>query len=291
MKFWQSTAFTNPLELPEIAKGAEAAGFDGILVSEHLFVPQDYKAAYLYSESGRPDFTTDTPFPDPWIAITAMAAVTTKLRFTTMVNILPLHHPLEIAKAVGSTALFSDNRVILGAGAGWMREEFDALGVPFETRGKRFNEMIEVLRKVWEGGLVEHHGKHFDFPLLAQTPAPAKQVPIYIGGASKAALKRAATLGDGWLGAGNTPDEAAEILGTLKTLREEAGRGDEPFETIVPLVVPPEPDVLKRLSDLGAHGTVNYPFAYTVGPDASLQQKLDMMNQYGENVIANMKDL
>ncbi len=291
MRFWQSTAFTDPTELPAIAKGAEEAGFDGILVSEHLFVPAEFKAAYPYNETGVPDFNTETPFPDPWVAITAMAMVTEKIRFTTMVNITPLHHPLELAKTVGTAALYSNDRVILGAGAGWMREEFDVLGVPFETRGKRFNEMFEVMRKVWGGGVVEHDGEHFSFPPLAQTPAPSKVVPIYVGGASKAALKRAATLGDGWLGAGNMPDDAAEILKTLTSLREEAGRADEPFETVVPLVVPPEPDVLANLSKLGASGTVNYPFLYTCGPDASLQQKLDMMGQFGQGVIANMKDL
>jgi probable F420-dependent oxidoreductase len=291
MKFWQSTAFNDPTELPAIAKGAEAAGFEGILLSEHLFVPRDYDPAYLYSENGRPDFTTETPFPDPWVTIATMAAATTTLRFCSLVYILPLHHPLEVAKSLATLAMYSGNRVTLGVGAGWMKEEFEALGVDFKTRGSRFNEMIEVMRKLWQGGVVEHHGEHFDFPLLAQTPVPSKPVPIAIGGASKPALRRAATLGDGWLGAGNTPDEAAEILSSLSKMRKEAGRENEPFESIVPLTVPPDADALARLSELGASGTVNYPFVYTVGPDATLQQKLDMMNQFGENVIAHMKDL
>jgi alkanesulfonate monooxygenase SsuD/methylene tetrahydromethanopterin reductase-like flavin-dependent oxidoreductase (luciferase family) len=200
-----------------------------------------------------------------------MAAATTRLRFCTLVYILPLHHPLEVAKSLATLATFSGDRVMLGAGAGWMREEFETLGVDFE-------------------GLVEHHGEFFDFAPLAQNPAPGRPIPIGIGGASKAALRRAARLGDGWLGAGNTPDEAEEILRTLDRLRAEAGRAEEPFESIVPLTVAPEADTLKRLSELGAHGTVNYPFRYSVGPDATLQQKLDTMRQYGEHVIAPMKD-
>jgi len=291
MKFWQSTAFNDPAELPEIARCAEECDFDGILVSDHLFVPGAYEPAYLYSESGRPDFDTTTPFPDPWVTIATMAAVTTRLRFCTLVYILPLHHPLEVAKSLATLAMYSDDRVILGAGAGWMREEFEALGVDFASRGRRFDEMIEVMRKVWSGGLVEHHGEFFDFAPLAQNPAPARPIPIGIGGASKAALRRAARLGDGWLGAGNTPDEAEEILRTLDRLRAEAGRAEEPFESIVPLTVAPDADTLKRLSELGAGGTVNYPFVYTVGPDATLQQKLDMMRQYAEHVIAPVKDL
>jgi probable F420-dependent oxidoreductase len=290
MKFWQSTAFNDPHELVEIAKGAEAAGFDGLLVSEHLFVPKEYEPAYLYSENGRPDFDAETPFPDPWVTIATMAAHTSTIRFCSLVHILPLHHPLEVAKSLASLAVYSDNRVILGAGAGWMKEEFEALGVDFKTRGKRFDEMIEVMRKLWTGGVASHKGAIFEFPELSQRPTPTQPIPIAIGGASKPALRRAATLGDGWLGAGNTPDEAVAILDTLTALRKEAGRENEPFETVVPLTVAPDADNIKRISDAGADGTVNYPFAYTVGPDATLQQKLDMMNQFGEHVIAPMKD-
>ena len=291
MKFWQSTAFTDPRELPAIARAAEAAGFEGVLVSDHLFVPADYEPAYLYSESGRPDFDTNTPFPDPWVAIATMAAQTERLRFCTLIYILPLHHPLEVAKAVATTSLFSEGRVILGAGSGWMKEEFASLGVDFKTRGRRFDEMIQLLRKIWAGGVVEHHGEFFDIPPMAQNPAPGHRIPIAIGGASKAALRRAAHLGDGWLGAGNSVAEAEQILTTLAELRKEAGRGDEPHENIVPLTEQPDPDALARLAKLGAHGMVNYPFVYTCGPDAPLQQKLDMMAQFGETVIAPMKGL
>ena len=291
MKFWQSTAFNDPTELPAIAKGAEEAGFDGILLSEHLFVPKDYEPAYLYSESGRPDFDTNTPFPDPWVTIATMAAATTTIRFCTLIHILPLHHPVEVAKSLATLALYSDNRVMLGAGAGWMKEEFEALGVDFKTRGKRFDEMIEVLRKLWTGNIVEHKGEHFSFAPLAQKPAPTKPIPIAIGGASQPALRRAARLGDGWLGAGNSVAEAKQILGTLRSLRAEAGRENEPFETVVPLTEAPSPDAMQALIELGASGMVNYPFLYTAGPEASLQQKLDMMMQFGETAIAPMKGL
>jgi probable F420-dependent oxidoreductase len=290
MKFWQSTAFNDPTELPAIAKGAEEAGFDGILLSEHLFVPADFEPAYLYSEDGRPDFDTNTPFPDPWVTIATMAAATTTIEFCTIIYILPLHHPLEVAKSLATLAMYSNDRVMLGAGVGWMKEEFDALGVDFKTRGKRFDEMIDVLRKLWAGGIVEHHGEHFDFPPLAQNPAPSKTIPITIGGASKPALRRAARVGDGWIGAGNTPDEAAEILGTLATLRKEYGRDHLPFDANVPLTVPPDLDTLRRLADLGCTSTCNYPFVYTCGRDATLQQKMDMMKQYAENVIFPMRE-
>jgi len=207
------------------------------------------------------------------------------------VYILPLHHPLEVAKAVGTAAVFSRNRVILGAGAGWMREEFDALGVNFATRGKRFDESIEVLRRLWTGAMVDFHGEIFDFERLQMSPAPTRPVPIFVGGASPRALRRAALLGDGWLGAGNTPEQAADILRSLARLRSQAGRSGEPFEAIAPLLVPPERDTLKRLADLGATGAVHYPFRYSARPGASLQEKLDVMKRYGDEVIAPLATL
>ena len=171
-----------------------------------------------------------------------------------------------------------------------MREEFEVLGVDFQTRGRRFDECIEVLRKLWSGEMVDHHGEFFDFGRLQMRPAPSRPVPIYIGGVSKPALRRAARLGDGWVGAGNTPDQAEEILRELTRLRVEAGREKEPFEAVVPLLVPPDRDALRRISDLGATGTVHYPFAYSVGPEATLEQKLDVMKRYGEEVIGPLKD-
>jgi probable F420-dependent oxidoreductase len=289
MKFWQSVAFTAPNQLVEIARGAEAAGFEGVLLSEHLFVPDAYAAHYPYSESGKPDFDAQSPFPDPWVTMTAMAAATSRLRFATMVYILPLRHPLEVAKLVGTASIFSDGRAVLGAGAGWMREEFEVLGVDFATRGKRFDECIEILRQIWRGGMAEYHGEIFSFDRLQMSPAPPQPIPIYIGGASKPALRRAARLGDGWLGAGNTPEQAEEILVELRRLREEVGRIEEPFDAVVPLVTPLELDTLRRLSDLGATGSVSYPFAYTAGPDATLEQKLDVMQEFGERVIRPMQ--
>jgi len=291
MKFWQSLSFSEPEQLVELAEGAEAAGFDGALLSEHLFVPENYAAEYPYSETGRPDFDAETPFPDLWVTVAALAAATQRLRFATMIYILPLHHPFEVAKAVGTAAIFSDNRVILGTGAGWMREEFELLGVDFATRGKRFNESIEVLRKLWTGDMIEYHGEVFDFSPLQMSPPPSKPVPIFIGGASKAALRRTARLGDGWLGAGNTPDDAAEILAELSRLRAEAGRQQEPFEAIAPLLVPFEVDTLRRLSDLGMTGAVHYPFRYTAGPGATLAQKLDTMKRFGDEIIGPMQDV
>ena len=288
MKFWQVLSFTEPDQLIPLAKAAEEAGFHGIMLSDHLFFPGKLESKYPYSEDGTPGFDGSTPWPEPWTTISAMAATTERLHFGTMVYILPLRNPIELAKTLGTVAFHSKGRVALGIGAGWIREEFDTLGIDFKTRGKRMNEMIEVMQKLWTGEMVEHQGEHFSFGPLQMSPAPGHDIPIHVGGISKIALRRAATLGNGWIGTGQTPEEATEFCRTLTALRKEAGREGEPFDTIIPLAVPPDPDTLKRLADEGMTGTTAYPFTYTIGPSSTFDQKRDMMMQFGENVIAKV---
>jgi probable F420-dependent oxidoreductase len=285
MKFWQSLSFTEPDQLVEIAKICEEVGFEGVMVSDHLFHPQSFENNYPYNETGDPGFTADTPWPQAWTTIAAMAAVTSRIRFTTLIYILPLRDPIEVAKATGTLGVLSNNRFALGAGAGWMREEFDIMGVDFKTRGKRFDESIEVCRKLWKGGMVEHHGEFFDFPGLQMSPAPTESVPIWIGGVSNVALRRAGTIGDGWLGSGQTPEEGIEMLGKIAEHRKAAGRQSDAFEAIVPLTSAPDPDSMKRLQDAGATGSVSYPFTYTVGPTSTLAEKRAYLEGFAENVI------
>jgi probable F420-dependent oxidoreductase len=153
----------------------------------------------------------DAWYPDCWASIGAMAAVTQRLRFSVAVYVLPLRNPFEVARATGTLAILSGNRFILGAGTGWMKEEFDIYGVDFKSRGKRFDEYLDVLRLLWRGGMVEYHGQHFDFPALQISPAPQAPVPIFLGGAAPVALERAARKADGWIGAGNLPEEVPAL--------------------------------------------------------------------------------
>ncbi|MFI5394158.1 MAG: TIGR03619 family F420-dependent LLM class oxidoreductase [Candidatus Binatia bacterium] len=290
MKFWQSIAFTEVDQLFEVAKICDDVGFDGVMISDHLLHFEQLQSRYPYSVDGKPpSFSAQTVWPECWSMIAALAAVTQRIRFVTNVYILPLRSPIEVAKATSSVATFCDGRVILGAGAGWMKEEFDLLGVDFHSRGKRFDECIEVLRKLWTGTMVEHHGKFFDFPRVQMCPVPRQPIPIYIGGMSTAALRRAAQLGNGWLGAGQTPEEALSTLARLDQLRSEAGRGKEPFDAIVPLKGPPEVDVLKRLQDAGVGGTVSYPFTFTIGATSTLEAKRAYLERYANTIIAKLR--
>ncbi len=285
MRFWQSVSLTEPDQVVEIAKISEEVGFDGILVSDHLFFPEKLTSKYPYSPDGVPGFTAETAWPEPFALIAAMSAVTRRVRFATMVYILPLRNPLEVAKATATLDVLSGGRFVLGVGAGWMKEEFDQLGVDFHTRGARLDESIDVLRTIWSGGMVEHHGRFFDFPRLQMSPKPTQDVPIYVGGASPAALRRTALRGDGWLGNGSDPEEASRVLAELKRLRHEAGRENSPFEAVVPLTTPADADVLRRLEDQGAHGTVSYPILYALGPTSTLSEKRRYLENYAETVI------
>ena len=289
MRFWQSIAFVEPEQIFDVALICDELGFHGLMLSDHLLHFEQLGSRYPYSADGTPpSFTPETPWPESWSLIAALAAITARLRFFTSVYILPLRNPVEVAKATSSVATLCDGRVILGAGAGWMKEEFDVLGVDFRTRGQRFDECIDVLRKLWTGEMVEHHGRFFDFPRVQMRPVPRRPIPIYIGGKSSAALRRAARLGDGWLAPGfPTPEAAAPVLRRIEALRTEAGRSGAAFNAIVPLSGPPQLEPLKRLRDLGADG-YGAPLSFILGPTSTVEQKRTYLEGVANNVIAKL---
>jgi probable F420-dependent oxidoreductase len=285
MKFWQVVPWMETEQLMEVAQFAEEVGFYGVMNADHAVYPDDVKAPYPYSPDGKAPMSPDWEYPDAWVTIAAMAAVTKRIKFSTTVYVLPLRNVFEVAKATGTLAIISKDRFILGAGLGWMKDEFDIYGVKFEDRGSRTSEMIEVLRKLWAGGMVEHHGKYFDFPRLQIAPNPKQTIPIYLSGSSAPALKRTARLADGWIGPGNTPESASEMLKTLKSLRKEFGRENTPFETIIGLTTPPDLDTFKRLHDEGMTASVSYPFYFSLGMHSSIDDKKRVMEQFANTFI------
>jgi probable F420-dependent oxidoreductase len=296
MKFWQSVSFAEAEQLPEIAKIAEEVGFHGIINSEHLFISRSSNSAYPYSADGKMNHEPDEPTPDVWTSFAAMAAVTTKLQFTPGIYLLPLRNPIEVAKVAGTCALISNNRVAVGFGVGWQKEEFDAMGVDFQTRGRRTDEMIEVMRKLWRGGVVSHHGKFFQFSDIQMQPVPTKPLPFYCGGTSPAALRRAATLCDGYIGPGHNVEDIPAFVAELKRLRREAGRDHLPFEIIL-FILPLtdcKADVFKRVEDMGVTGVYLPPFDLSatsrgetvgLGRRSRIDQKRRVMEQSAEDII------
>lgn len=188
------------LGIPEMARTLEAAGCQSLWVSDHVVLPRTIESHYPFAADGRATWPTDAPFVDAVVALGLIAGATRTADFGTAVLVLPLRHPVVLAKQLASLDALSGGRLRLGVGAGWLREEFDALGVPFDTRGKRFVEWIRLLRACWTGFPPAVHGEHYDLPAdVVCLPTPARPVPVLVGGHSPVALRRAGSLGDGWL--------------------------------------------------------------------------------------------
>jgi probable F420-dependent oxidoreductase len=285
MKFWQMLTWMEPEQILEVARFAEEVGFEGVMLGDHGVFPLEVKATYPYSADGKPPMAADAWYPDCWATIGAISAVTRRIRFAVAVYVLPLRNVFEVARATGTLAILSNNRFILGVGIGWMKDEFDIYGVDFHTRGRRFDEQLDVLRKLWGGGMVEHHGALIDFPPLQISPAPQRTVPIFTGGASPVALKRAAVKADGWIGAGNTPAEVPGLLAEFRRLRREAGREQLPFETVIGLSTPPDLATFQRLDEAGMSGGVSYPFTFTAGQRSTLDDKKRVMEDFARRFI------
>jgi probable F420-dependent oxidoreductase len=213
----------------EVACLAEELGFDGMAMPDHLFVPVRGVIRYPYSGDGHPPFGTDTLWNDAFVVAGAAAARTKRIRFSTGIYILPLRHPLIVARALASVEAIAPGRVSLGIGVGWMLEEFETLGVNYRLRGALTDESIEVLRKLWRGGLVEHAGPHYPIEATYFEPHPSQPIPILVGGMSDAALSRAARIGDGFISMPTTTDNLLEIIERINKLRVSFDRAEDPF--------------------------------------------------------------
>lgn len=269
-----------------VAKACEEAGFGHLALSDHVFYPAELNTKYPYTPDGKPQYDPEWDFPDPFTTMAAIGAVTERIVMHTSVFITPLRNPVLLAKQLGTLARLTGNRVRLGAGVGWMREEFDVIGEDFRTRGRRMDEMFEVMRKLWRGGFVEHHGEFYDVPSCDMRPAPERPVPIWVGGHSEVALRRAAR-NDGWVGAQYRVSEIEQHCLTLRRYREELGVADEPYDIVVSALALPTQDVLERLE---AHGvtalTTSAWIAQGVMAPESLEHALDLVGTYGEQWIA-----
>jgi probable F420-dependent oxidoreductase len=271
-----------------LARAAEEAGFDTIAVPDSVFFPEEVSASYPYSKDGSRFWAPDTPFVDPFVAMAAMAAVTETIGFVTNVVKLPIRDPLLVAKQLASLAVLSANRVALGVGLSWIPEEFVWTRTEMRTRGARVDEMIEILRLVCAGNgpeWVEYHGRHYDFGRLMISPAPDRPVPIYVGGLSDPALRRAARLADGWISVQNTRAEILDVCERLARFRDECGRAAAPFAVNALCVDVFDPD---GYAELEAHGVTELqavPWYYYGGDPDDLSVRVDALHRFGDETI------
>ncbi|MEJ7936013.1 TIGR03619 family F420-dependent LLM class oxidoreductase [Sphingobium sp. AN558] len=286
MKFWNLLAFVEDDQLIESAIFSEAVGFDAVGVSDHIFIPERIESRYPASPDGKPFFTIDHKwsFPDPWVSLAMIAGATSRIKLMQSIYVLSARNPMEVARATGTLAVLSNHRLYVCGAVGWMKEEFDTYGVDFATRGKRADEMIAVMRKLWSGEIVEHHGTHFNFDRLRMLPAPG-HVPIIAAGPSPAVMKRAAYLCDGWMDGGNKVDDMPHLIASLTTMRREAGREHLPFEIIMVLKGDWDTDSFKRAEGMGVTAIQLAPAFFLLHKRSTLDEKKRLWEDFAEKVI------
>lgn len=268
MKFGMPLLGLGPRHYPAIAVAAEENGFESVFIPEHLVMPAELPPSYPYSDSGYSVMSTSTPLYDPWVVLASVTAVTKTIRLATNVYVVPLRHPFVTARSVITLDRLSGGRVTLGAGVGWLKEEFEAAGVPFHERGKLMDEIVPLLRRLWTDDVIEHHGKYFDFGPVKFEPKPLQKpcIPIELGGHSEAALKRAGRIGDGWMEVGSGDFETfVQRRDVVLKAREDSPTSGQPF--LISSGLGTSLDRIKRCEELGVGRVI-------VGPRSDLRREV-----------------
>jgi probable F420-dependent oxidoreductase len=250
VKFWLSLVTVRELDqLPELARLAERLGFHGLMIGDHLIMPATFETRYPYSPDGKLFVPLDTPWPDPWITFAYLAAHTQKLEFASNIYLAAMRDPFTAAKSIATASALSGGRMLCGVSAGWLQEEYAIVDIDFASRGRRLDEILAVMRKLWTGQVVRHEGEFFRFEGI-QAPAPAKPVRIWCGGDAPPALRRAAR-NDGWLPLPMTVQQAIAAIEKLRAMRVESGLPPTGLEVGLPLA---EPITRAGIATLTEHG-------------------------------------
>jgi probable F420-dependent oxidoreductase len=290
MRFTYAETFCDPTFLAPLAQAAEEAGFDSFSVPDSLIYPAASDARYPYTADGDRAFLEDKPIIEPFALIPWLAAATERIRFTTFVLKAPVRPAVLLAKQAASVAVLTGNRLRLGVGISPWPEDFVAMGQPWERRGARLDETIAVVRGLTAGGWFEHHGELIDVERMKICPVPTQPIPILVGGHADRALRRAATLADGWVHGGGDPAELPGLLDRVAELRQRAGRGGEPFEVHVISMDAYSPEGVRRLEDMGVTDVVvGFRYPYGREPDTqTLDEKLAPLRRFAQDVIAKV---
>ena len=283
LMFANAGPFAYPDALTNLARTAEETGIESMWTVEHVVIPVGYKSTYPYDPSGRIPAPDSMPIPDPFLSLAFAAAVTKKLRLATGILILPQRHPLYVAKEVATLDVLSGGRALLGIGIGWLKEEFDALGIPFAERAARTSESVRAMRSLWKETPEPFEGKFFRWPALESHPKPVQKpgVPIIVGGHAESAARRAARYGDGFFPGVGEPDKLKALLAVMRDECAKVGRKPETIEItaghgFVDL------DGVRRFQDLGISRLVIPPPAFD---EEGVRKGL---HDFGDRVIARV---
>ncbi|MEV4999949.1 TIGR03619 family F420-dependent LLM class oxidoreductase [Nocardioides sp. LML1-1-1.1] len=296
MRFSFAEGMTQASYYAPLAQACEAAGYTSMTIADSLIYPQESDSKYPYTDTGDREFLLGKEFIETFILCAHLFAQTSTLRLTPFVLKLPIRPPVLVAKQASSLAFLSGNRLGLGVGLSPWPEDFAALGVPWERRGKRMDECMDILRGLTAPGeepsFFGYSGDFFDIEPLQQCPAPTEKIPLLVGGHSDAALRRAVRKGDGWMHAGGDGEELDRLLTRLAEIRAEEGdtRGPDEFEVHVISYDAYTVDGVKRLEDKGVTDCiVGFRVPYIKGPDTEpLETKVKHLEQYAENIIAKV---
>lgn len=289
MKFGIAFANTGPFVEPaaaiQFARAAEQAGFDSLWTVEHVVVPAGYESTYPYDKSGRMPGGEDAPIPDPLVWLAFLASATTTIKLATGVMILPQRNPVVLAKELATLDHLSGGRMMLGIGSGWLAEEFDAIGVPFEERGPRTDDGVAALRALWTQPTASHDSPFTPFRNCILRPQPVHgSIPVHVGGHSEVAARRAGRLGDGFFPAKGSHRRLAELFAIVRATAEEAGRDPEAVEISTGgngAIGDGALDEVAALADLGVDRVILPSFIFWRDPETDLAR-------YGEDVIARV---
>ncbi|MDG2061511.1 MAG: TIGR03619 family F420-dependent LLM class oxidoreductase [SAR86 cluster bacterium] len=288
MKFGYHAAMCNPEFYIPLAKAAESAGFDNFVIPDSICFPETpSKSTYPYNETGKGDFLDGVPFLEPFTLIPVLASHTSSLRFTTQVMKLPIRQPVLVAKQLSSVAVISNNRFTFGVGLSPWIEDFEVTQSQWSGRGKRMDEMIEIIRGLLKGDYFSYEGEFYKLPSIKICPVPSLKIPLLMGGHSEPALKRAARFLDGWTSAGLEIDETERIINRINELRSEYGTKDKEFYN---LSMGPECYSLEGVSKLNSIGVnecaVGFRDSYAGGKDdRTLDGMLAEIDFYSRTVI------
>jgi probable F420-dependent oxidoreductase len=285
MKFVLSTSFVPVSDIAAIAQKADEVGWHGLSFSDHVVHPKKLNTPYPYTQNGERRWDAFTEWPDPMVMIGALASITQRIEFMNNIYVLPMRNPFMAAKAISTAAVLSNNRINLCIGVGWSKDEFQLLEQDFHTRGKRCDEAVTVLRKLMQGGWVKHDGEFYPFDELEMSPTPSEPIPIWVGGISPFALKRAAKIGDGWVSDLQSSEEITASIAEIQKLRQKENKSMDGFQVMASPNDAFMPEQYLELETKGVTHIMTMPWFFYHKPPFTLEQQLDSIERFYHDVI------